>query len=170
MSLVALSSAGQLQSEEAEEKDASDVDEVAGEKKSETKTTTTTAAGPAQSQSVVATLELGKVVPKVIKHAMVFGMGTWVSQKLSPAVAGQVRAARVIYTAYLIFYQGLCMYLRYEAHARARVCVRHFRRPGCIRATSLHVSDVVKRTCLCVPAKSSNNNRPSVIVCVCVFV
>ena len=64
------------------------------------------------SPSVVQTLELGKVVPALIKQGAVFFMGTWLSKKLSPAVEGQVRAARVIYTAYLIFSQALCMYLR----------------------------------------------------------
>lgn len=68
-------------------------------------------------------LDLGKVIPKLIKHAMVFGMGTWLSGKLSPAVEGQVRAARVIYTAYLIFSQALCMYIRF-GHGLAKTCSR----------------------------------------------
>ncbi|CAM9685063.1 unnamed protein product, partial [Laminaria digitata] len=70
------------------------------------------AAEASSSASVAQTLELGKVVPALIKQGAVFFMGTWLSKKLSPEVEGQVRAARVIYTAYLVFSQALCMYLR----------------------------------------------------------
>lgn len=80
------------------------------------------AGGEASSASVVQTLELGKVVPALIKQGAVFFMGTWLSKKLSPAVEGQVRAARVIYTAYLVFSQALCMYLRC-ASCVVSVCV-----------------------------------------------
>lgn len=66
-----------------------------------------------QDASVAQTLELGKVLPALIKQGVVFAMGTWLAKNLSPAVTGQVRAARMIYTAYLIFSQALCMYLRY---------------------------------------------------------
>lgn len=70
------------------------------------------------------TLELGKVLPALIKQGLVFFMGTWLAKKLSPAVMGQVRAARMIYTAYLIFSQALCMYIRCVACSCFEWCMR----------------------------------------------
>lgn len=63
--------------------------------------------------SVAQELDMKKVLPALIKQGVVFFMGTWLAKKLSPAVEGQVRTARIIYTTYLILSQALCMYLRY---------------------------------------------------------
>lgn len=56
---------------------------------------------------------LGEVLPALMKSGTAFMVGTWLNKKLSPSVPGQVRVARIIYTAYLIFSQALCMYLRW---------------------------------------------------------
>lgn len=55
---------------------------------------------------------LGEVLPALMKSGAAFILGTWLNKKLSPSVPGQVRAARIIYTVYLVFSQALCMYLR----------------------------------------------------------
>lgn len=69
-------------------------------------------AGTPTGSSGAQELDMKKVLPALIKQGAVFFMGTWLAKKLSPAVEGQVRTARIIYTAYLILSQALCMYLR----------------------------------------------------------
>lgn len=56
---------------------------------------------------------LGEVLPALMKSGAAFILGTWLNKKLSPSVPGQVRAARIVYTVYLVFSQALCMYLRW---------------------------------------------------------
>ncbi|CAM9380131.1 unnamed protein product, partial [Hapterophycus canaliculatus] len=77
--------------------------------------TTTAAAGSAAAgeASILETLDLKTVLPLAIKQGAFFLMARWLGKNLSPEVESQVRAARAIYTAYLIFSQGLCMYIRY---------------------------------------------------------
>lgn len=62
--------------------------------------------------SVLETLDLKTVLPLAIKQGAFFLMARWLGKNLRPEVESQVRAARAIYTAYLIFSQGLCMYIR----------------------------------------------------------
>ena len=88
-----------------------------GEKEVEAKAT---AAGE-EAGSTALRVGLGEVVPAVMKSGVAFVLGTWLAKKLSPSVAGQVRSARIIYTAYLIFSQALCMYLRWVPRD---MCVR----------------------------------------------
>jgi len=61
---------------------------------------------------VAESLDLKTVLPQALKTGVCYMLARWVSKNLSPAVESQVRMARVIYTAYLIFSQALCMYIR----------------------------------------------------------
>ena len=70
------------------------------------------AAGTAGEPSVMESLDLKTVLPQAIKTGACYMLATWVGKNLSPTVESQVRMARGIYTAYLIFSQALCMYIR----------------------------------------------------------
>ncbi|CBJ25780.1 conserved unknown protein [Ectocarpus siliculosus] len=59
------------------------------------------------------TVDLKVVLPQAIKQLAFFLLARWLNKSLSPTVESQVRAARAIYTVYLIVSQALCMYIRY---------------------------------------------------------
>ncbi|CAN0435064.1 unnamed protein product, partial [Ectocarpus sp. 8 AP-2014] len=66
-----------------------------------------------QEASVMDTVDLKVVLPQAIKQLAFFLLARWLNKSLSPTVESQVRAARAIYTVYLIVSQALCMYIRY---------------------------------------------------------
>lgn len=68
--------------------------------------------GAAGGGSVLDTLDVKTVLPQAIKTGMFFVLARWLGNKLTPTVESHVRAARAIYTAYLVFSQALCMYIR----------------------------------------------------------
>ncbi len=101
--------------EEEQEADASpaDSEEEGGEEESESDAAAAGVAGAgAAGQPSVAALDLKTVIPQALKTGVCYLLATWVGKNLSPKVEAQVRMARTIYTAYLIFSQALCMYIR----------------------------------------------------------
>ena len=71
-------------------------------------------AGAAGGESVLGSLDLKTVLPQAIKTGVFFVVARWLGNKLTPTVESHVRTARAIYTAYLVFSQALCMYIRCE--------------------------------------------------------
>ncbi|CAN0110281.1 unnamed protein product, partial [Scytosiphon promiscuus] len=114
---------GPEEEEEAEEVDDGEVEDHDEDSGAEQKaegvgggSTAPAAAGggaAVEEASVLEMLDLKTVLPLAIKQGAFFLMARWLGKNLSPEVESQVRAARVIYTAYLIFSQALCMYIRY---------------------------------------------------------
>eukprot|EP00903_Cladosiphon_okamuranus_P016072 g14836.t1 len=77
---------------------------------------TATAPAPAAAAaggSVLATLDVKRLVPQAMKTGLFFLLAQWLGNKLQPTIESHVRTARAIYTAYLVFSQALCMYIRY---------------------------------------------------------
>lgn len=105
---------GGEEEEEEDEVDGSPADsqEEGGGVESDAAAAGGAAAGTAGEPSVVGSLDLKTVIPQALKTGVCYLLATWVGKNLSPAVESQVRMARAIYTAYLIFSQALCMYIR----------------------------------------------------------
>lgn len=66
----------------------------------------------AAGNSVLDTLDVKTLLPQAIKTGLFFMLARWLGNMLQPTIESHVRAARAIYTAYLVFSQALCMYIR----------------------------------------------------------
>eukprot|EP00752_Nemacystus_decipiens_P009972 g8894.t1 len=100
--------------EEEEEEDGGGADDSAGA--GEAPATAAAAEGTTGTGgrgSVLDTLDVKAVLPQAIKTGLFFLLARWLGEKLTPTVESHVRAARAIYTGYLVFSQALCMYIRY---------------------------------------------------------
>lgn len=107
------------------------------------------AAGAAEEPSVLGMLDVKTVLPQAIKTGAFFVVARWLGNKLTPTVESHVRAARMIYTVYLILSQALCMYIRWGV-ARSVVLACYWR--NYVRALAF--------VCMCVLVAGPRNTPP----------